>query len=90
MKNSRRMFLGALFATVALFSVVGTALAQDPLKAAPNNYEVLFENDRAQVLEFRGKPGEKTPMLCKVCCEPYRTRTPRSGERACHLHSDNC
>ena len=62
MSNSGRMLLGVLFATVALFFVAGTALAQDPVKASPNNYEVLLENDRVRVLEFRAKPGEKEPM----------------------------
>jgi beta-alanine degradation protein BauB len=62
MKNSRRILLGVLFATVALFFVAGTALAQDPVKLSPNNYKVLLENDQVRVLEFRAKPGEKEPM----------------------------
>jgi quercetin dioxygenase-like cupin family protein len=40
----------------------GAALAQDPVKVAPDTHKVLLENDRVRVLEFRGKPGEKTPM----------------------------
>ncbi len=62
MKNSRRMLVGLVFTTLALFCAAGTALAQDPVKVAPNNYKVLLDNDRVRVLEFRSKPGEKIGM----------------------------
>jgi beta-alanine degradation protein BauB len=61
-KNPRRMFLGALFATVALFFVAGTALAQDPVKVSPDTHKVLLENDRVRVLDIREKPGQKAAM----------------------------
>jgi quercetin dioxygenase-like cupin family protein len=40
----------------------GTARAQDPVKAAPKLYKVLFEDEHVRVLEVKGKPGEKAPM----------------------------
>src|SRR5207248_2474521 len=36
--------------------------AQDPLKASPQYYKILLENDRVRVLEYRLKPGEKEAM----------------------------
>lgn len=39
-----------------------TALAQDPVKVAPNNYKVLLENDYVRVLDSVLKPGERTPQ----------------------------
>ncbi len=62
MKNSRRMLVAVVFATLLLLVAAGTALAQDPVKVAPNNFKVLLENDRVRVLEFRSKPGEKIGM----------------------------
>jgi len=53
MKNARRMLLGALFATVALFFLAGTALAQDPVNVSPDTHKVLLENDRVRVLDGR-------------------------------------
>jgi quercetin dioxygenase-like cupin family protein len=38
------------------------AFAQDVVKVAPDKYKVLLENDRVRVLEYRAKPGDKTPM----------------------------
>ena len=38
------------------------AYAQDPVKVAPKNVKVVFENDRVRVIEVRIKPGEKIPM----------------------------
>lgn len=32
----------------------------DPILTDPNNYKVIFENDRVRVLEFRDTPGTKT------------------------------
>ncbi len=57
----------SVLATVALLIVTGlspgrTALAQDVVKVAPQAYKVLFENSRVRVLEYRGKPGDRTPM----------------------------
>ena len=50
-------------ATVAvLVALTGTAQAQDAVKAAPNNFKVLLENDRVRVLDFHGASGQKIPM----------------------------
>ncbi len=64
MKNPRRMLLGALFATVALFFVAGTALAQDVMKVAggPETHKVLLENAQVRVLDARLQPGQKVAM----------------------------
>jgi len=35
---------------------------QDVLKAAPNAYGLLLENDKVRVMEIRLKPGQKAPM----------------------------
>jgi len=51
-----------LFLIGFLCLTTSTALAQDPVKVAPNNYKVLLENDQVRVLEFHSKAGEKIPM----------------------------
>jgi quercetin dioxygenase-like cupin family protein len=35
---------------------------QDVLKAAPEAYGLLLENDKVRVMEVRLKPGQKAPM----------------------------
>jgi len=48
---------------ISLLAVLwATAHAQDPVKASPQYYKVLLENDQVRVLEYRLKPGEKEPM----------------------------
>ena len=37
-------------------------MAEDAVKAAPDNYKTILENDRVRLLEYRGKPGDKTAM----------------------------
>jgi beta-alanine degradation protein BauB len=32
----------------------------DPTQTDPDNYKVVFENDRVRVLEYRDEPGQKT------------------------------
>ena len=71
MKNSRQVGMGVLIATLLLVFAAGTALAQDPVKVAPNNHKVLLENDRVRVLEFRSKPGEKIGMHSHPDCIVY-------------------
>jgi beta-alanine degradation protein BauB len=34
----------------------------DVLKAAPNAYKLVMENEKVRVLDIRLKPGEKAPM----------------------------
>lgn len=64
MKNPRRMLLGILFATVALFFVTGTALAQDVMKVAggPETHKVLLDNAQVRVFDIRFQPGQKVAM----------------------------
>jgi hypothetical protein len=56
------MIVGILIPAFVLVFAAGTALAQDPVKVAPNNFKVLLENDRVRVLDFHSKPGEKIGM----------------------------
>ncbi len=44
-------------ATICLLT--GAALAQDPLKVAPNNYKLEFENDWVKVVRVHYGPNEK-------------------------------
>ena len=37
-------------------------MAEDAAKVAPHAYKVVFENERARILEVRMKPGEHTDM----------------------------
>ena len=37
-------------------------MAEDAAKVAPHVYKVVFENERARVLEVRMKPGESTTI----------------------------
>ena len=37
-------------------------MAEDAAKVAPHVYKVVFENERARVLEVRMKPGESTSI----------------------------
>ncbi|MBI3668258.1 MAG: cytoplasmic protein [Acidobacteria bacterium] len=62
MKNSRHVGAVVLFAALVLVFAAGTALAQDPVKVAPNNLKVLLENDRVRVLDYHAKPGDKIPL----------------------------
>jgi len=39
-----------------------TAKAQDPVKVDPTHFKVTLNNQQVRVMEFRVKPGEKTPM----------------------------
>ena len=55
------MFLGALIATFAFAFSAGAISSQDPVKASPQYYKVLLENDEVRVLEYRLRPGEKEP-----------------------------
>ena len=34
-------------------------MQDDPVRVAPNNYKVVFENDRVRVLSFHGDPGAR-------------------------------
>jgi len=45
-----------------VFCFGALAVAQDPVRVAPDNYRVLLENDSVRVLEGRLKPGDRTPL----------------------------
>ena len=49
-------------ALVALVGLAATSRGQDPVPLYPENYKVLFENDRVRVLDFKLRKGasEKT------------------------------
>jgi quercetin dioxygenase-like cupin family protein len=53
-----------LLAMVAVGLVLGAtaALADDPVKVAPNVYKVILENEHVRVLSVTMQPGGKTPM----------------------------
>jgi hypothetical protein len=36
------------------------AHAQDPIETDGDKYQVIFENERVRVLEYRDRPGDKT------------------------------
>ena len=61
MKNLNRAIMSVLFVTL-LAIATKSAMAQDPVKVAPDIYKVLLENDRVRVLEAHVKPGEKSAM----------------------------
>jgi quercetin dioxygenase-like cupin family protein len=54
-RSTTRRELLALFA--ALGAATTTTQAQDPVKVAPRNYRVAFENERVRVLEYYSRPG---------------------------------
>lgn len=43
-------------------AAAASAKPDDPMTVDPDHYKVLLDNDRVRVLEFRGAPGNKTPM----------------------------
>jgi quercetin dioxygenase-like cupin family protein len=67
-------FIAALFALPA-----GAALAQDPVKVAPEIYKVTSDNQYVRVLDVHLKPGGKSPMhshpgYVAVALTPCRVR----------------
>ncbi len=61
MRKLTRIIMGVLLIVLAAF-VVKTAISQDVLKMAPEQFKVLLENEHVRVLEFRMKPGDKQEM----------------------------
>jgi quercetin dioxygenase-like cupin family protein len=60
MRVLSRSIMGVLFVTFVLVFATKAAMAQDPVKVAPEHYKALLDNDRVRVLEVTVKPGEKT------------------------------
>lgn len=52
----------AVVGLVLLLAAAVATRAQDPVKVAPKNYSVVFENDSVRVLRAALGAGEKTPM----------------------------
>jgi len=54
-------------------------MTQDPVQSNPENYAVVFENDRVRVLEYRDQPGKKTvvhrhPDSVMITASSFRRR----------------
>ena len=62
MKNLFYLIMIVLFATVALGLGTTMAMAEDLVKAMPNDVKVIVDNDRVRVLDVLHKPGVKEPM----------------------------
>lgn len=62
MKKSMNLFIGGLSVALLLTFTMRLAMAQDPVKVAPNNYKVLLETSKVRVLDVLYKPGEKAAM----------------------------
>jgi len=61
--NKRTILVVGIFMLVSMLTIASsTAVAQDPVKVAPEKCKVLLENDRVRVLDFWLKPGDKLPM----------------------------
>ena len=57
-----KTFLSIISVITITFGLVDRASAQDPVKVAPKQYRVAFNNDRVRVLDVTIKAGEKSPM----------------------------
>ena len=62
MKHCTRLRIRMLFTTFVLGVASQTAMAQDVVQVAPQQYKVLLDNERVRVLEYQSKPGEKAEM----------------------------
>ncbi|HEY0783281.1 MAG TPA: cytoplasmic protein [Thermoanaerobaculia bacterium] len=59
----------ALFVLVATLALAALpAVAQDPVKLAPDHIKVVLENDRVRVLDDRSKPGDKEGLHSHPAC----------------------
>ena len=92
MKNSRRMLLGVLFATVALFFVAGTALAQEapkPASAKPEPYAVPGGKVYAKKGYGFVKTGSATAVVKKKGGEVTGSfKCACTGSGACNLTTE--
>lgn len=61
MRNPTYLTIRVL-ATLILLFITKSALAQDVVQVAPEQFKVLLENEHVRVLEFRMKPGDKQAM----------------------------
>ncbi len=56
---------------IAFLFVAMPALAQDPVKVAPQAFKVKLDNDKVRVLEYSSKPGAKEAMHSHPACLLY-------------------
>lgn len=54
----QKLFIKTILLWAVILVLGNIAAAQDPVKVAPNQYKLLFENDRVRVLEVTLKAGE--------------------------------
>jgi beta-alanine degradation protein BauB len=60
-------------------------MANDPVQSNPDNYSVVFENDRVRVLEYRDVPGHRTtehghPDSVMITASAFRRRLSSNGK----------
>jgi hypothetical protein len=55
-----------LYTTLVVGFALQTAMAQDVVQVAPQQYKVLLENERVRVLDYQSKPGEKAGMYAHL------------------------
>ncbi len=61
-------------------------MSQDPVETNPEQYRVIFENDRVRVLEYRDIPGTRTqahahPDSVMYTLSTFRRRLHAGGEQ---------
>jgi quercetin dioxygenase-like cupin family protein len=62
MRLVHRAFIAALIGAAGVMTAEAQTATTDAVKLSPHYYTVKSENDRARVLEYRLKPGEKEVM----------------------------
>lgn len=68
-------------------------MVMDPVEANPQNYRIVFENDRVRVLEYTDTPGHVTiehhhPDSVMITASTFRRRLSSNGKRVdVELHS---
>ena len=61
MKDANHLIVPTLFVLIAMLGVVQVTRAQDPTRVDPANYNALYENNAAPILEYRNAVGHKIP-----------------------------
>jgi quercetin dioxygenase-like cupin family protein len=60
--RARQFLVLCSIVVLILAAVAAPAMAPDAVKASPDKYRVLFENEKVRLLEYRDKPGGVSPM----------------------------
>jgi len=60
--NSKNLAVRCLSLSGLASLAVTAALAQDPVKVAPQAFTVKLDNAKVRVLDYRSKPGDKEAM----------------------------